>query len=384
MAAPRIVSLTVTRLDIPLRQPITMAFGAVSVQNVLLVRMRDSDGVEGIGEASVLGGPHWGVECAEGVQAAIELYIGPALIGQPIDSLEALAHRLARAVRGNPAARSAVEMAGLDLIGRRLGVSAVQLLGGACRTRLPVAWTLSTGTTQNDIAEGERALGECGHTRFKLKFGRTDAEADVRRTIAILKAFEGRASVIADANQGWDEVIAARHLPALQAAGLEAIEQPLPAADLAGAARLRAGLGLEIIADEALDGSDAAFRIAAAGAASVLSLKPNRDGGPTATRRVAAVAAAAGLGLYGGTMLETSIGTAACAHLFAAAPELRLGCELFGPARLTEDLVTEPLVISKGALTPPSGPGLGVQIDEDRVAFLLRRQSAASSLESAA
>ena len=81
---------------------------------------------------------------------------------------------------------------------------------------------------------------------------------------------------------------------------------------------------------------------------------------------------AAGLGLYGGTMLETSVGTAACAHLFAAMPELRLGCELFGPLRLAGDVVTEPLRVRDGMLQVPDGPGLGVTLDEDRLAFLAR------------
>lgn len=379
MAPPRIASLSTTRLDIPLRQPITMSFGVVRLQNVVLVRLRDSDGMAGIGEASVLGGPHWGEESAEGIQAVIETYIAPALAGTALDGIEAFAATLARLVRGNPAARGAVEMATLDLLGRRFGVPAVQLLGGPCRQVIPVAWTLSTGETGSDIEEGERALAERGHRRFKLKFGRETAAADVARAAAIIKAFRGRATVIGDVNQAWDEVTAARLLPILQEAGLEAIEQPLPAGDIAGIARLRAGLGMEVIADEAITGPAAAFRIAASGGASVFALKPNRDGGPMTTRRVAAIAAAAGLGLYGGTMLETSVGTAACAHVYAAVPELRLGSELFGPLRLSEDVVADPVRVQDGVLRVPDGPGLGVVLDEDRVAFLARQHGSFSA-----
>jgi len=81
--------------------------------------------LEGVGEASVLGGPHWGEESAEGIQAVIETYIAPALAGTAFDGIEAFAATLTRLVRGNPAARGAVEMAALDLLGRRLGVPAV-------------------------------------------------------------------------------------------------------------------------------------------------------------------------------------------------------------------------------------------------------------------
>ncbi len=372
MPAIRMASLTTTRLDIPLRQPITMSFGTVRLQNVVLVRLHDTEGAEGVGEASILGGPYWGAESAESVQAAIETYIAPTLIGTELGGLEAVGALLARLVRGNAAARGAVEMAALDLLGRRLGVSAGHLLGGPCRHAIPVAWTLSTGSAAGDIDEGERAIAERGHRRFKLKFGRETAAADVARAAAIIDAFRGRATVIADVNQGWDEVVAARHLPALQDAGLEAIEQPLPAGDLAGIARLRTGLGMDVIADEAITGPDAAFRIAAGAAASAFALKPNRDGGLMATRRVAAIATAAGLGLYGGTMLETAVGTAACAHLFAALPDLRLGSELFGPLRLESDLAASPILVRDGVIDVPTGPGLGVALDEDRIAFLAR------------
>ena len=370
----RIATLSTTRLDIRLRQPIAMSFGTVSVQNVILVRMRDADGVEGLGEASVLGGPYWGEESAESVQAVIEKYLAPVLVGTEITGVEAVAASVAGLVRGNAAARGAVEMAAVDLLGKRLGVPAVHLLGGPCQQGIPVAWTLSTGSAGGDVEEGERALAERGHRRFKLKLGRATAAADVARAAAIVEAFHGRASVIADVNGAWDCVMAARFLPALAQAGLEAIEQPLPAGDVDGIARLRTGLGMEVIADEAVTSLQAAFRVAAGGGASVLSLKPNRDGGLTGSRRVAAVAAASGMGVYGGTMLETSLGTAASLALFATLPDLRLGSELFGPLRLADDIVTASLTPRDGTLLIPAGPGLGVTLDEDRVAFLARQR----------
>ena len=381
MARPLLTSLSTQRFDLTLRQPIAMSFGDVGCQNIVLVRLRDSDGTEGIGEAAILGGPYWSAETAESVQSVIATYLAPALIGTPLDGLEKLAATMARQVRGNPVARAAIEMAALDLLGHRHGVAAVDLLGGRCRSTIPVAWTLSTGDVARDIAEGERAFAERGHRRFKLKFGRDDPAADVARATAIIAAFEGRARVIADVNQAWDAVTAARYLPALQAAGLEAIEQPLLADDLSAIAALRTGLGLHIIADEAVRDPAAAYRIAAAGAASVLALKPGRDGGPTATRRVAAIAQAAGLGLYGGSMLETSIGTAACAHLYASLPDLAFGCECFGPLRLEADLVTAPMTIQDGVLSLPAGPGLGVTLDAERIAFLTRRADLPASME---
>lgn len=370
MSAPLIARIETTRLDIPLTKLIAMSFGDVATQHVVLVRVWDADGAMGIGEASVLGGPHWGSESAESVQAAVERYISPVLIGKRVGSLEASAALMSRALRGNASARHAVETAVADLLGRRRGISVADLLGGRSQDRLPVAWTLSTGSPSGDIEEGERAIAEEGHKRFKLKFGSTTAAADTARAQAIVTAFAGRATVIADVNQGWDEVTAARWLPRLQEIGLEAIEQPLRSGDLAGAARLRVRLGLHVIADEALSDPSAVLRVVSSGAASVLALKPGRDGGLSASRRVAALAQVAGIDLYGGSMLETSVGTAASALLYSAIPDLRFGTELFGPLRLAHDITTRPFEVKGGDLTVPTGPGLGVEIDEHAVSFL--------------
>ncbi|MEA3113102.1 MAG: muconate cycloisomerase [Caballeronia sp.] len=371
----KISSLKVQRLDIPLAQPIVMSFGTVSKQNIVLVRIADQDGAEGCGEAAILGGPYWGTESAEGVQAAIEKYIAPAILGVPLGGLEAAALLLGKTIRGNAAAKSAVEMAILDLLGRRLDASSAIFLGGLCRTQIPVAWTLSTGNVETDIAEGESALLDRGHRRFKVKLAKTNIAQDVQRVASIIEAFRGRATVIADVNQGWDEVTALRYLPLLQEAGLEAIEQPLPGHDLAGIVRVRSRLNIEVIADEVLTDASTALLLSAKGAASVFALKPNRDGGVINTKRLAGIANAAGIKLYGGTALETSLGTAASAILYGSIPELQLGSELFGPLRLECDLAGAPLSVRNGVLDVPTGPGLGVTLDEDRIRELAERTS---------
>ncbi|SFE31354.1 muconate cycloisomerase [Shimia marina] len=366
-----IESLTVTRINVPLTKPILMAFGAVSTAHILLVRMRDRDGVKGVGEATVLGGPHWNEESAESALAIIETYLAPAIKGVKFSGIEALSDRLFSLVRRNSLARSAIEKAALDLIGRRLGVPISDLLGGRCRQEIPVAWTLSNGSAEREINDGEEAIEKRAHACFKLKFGHADPSDDIARARKILNHFSGRARVIADVNQGWDEVTAARAFPALQEAGLLAIEQPLPAGNLEGIARLRHGLGFDVIADEAAIGPEATFKLAAARAASAVSLKPSRDGGLLATKRTAAIADAAGMKLYGGGMIETSVGTAASAHVYATVPKLTFGCELFGPLKLVEDIVQDSVKIKGGALKVPESPGLGVELDEEKIARLV-------------
>nr|MCU0235123.1 muconate cycloisomerase [Thermoanaerobaculales bacterium] len=148
--------------------------------------------------------------------------------------------------------------------------------------------------------------------------------------------------------------------------------QPLAAWNLDGLARVRARSAVPIMADECVFDAHDALRVAATGAADVLSLKIVKHGGLLSLRRVAAVAEAGGLALYGGCLLESSIGAAAHLHAFAGLPSLAWGCEHFGPHILTEDLVTEPLRIADFHVHLPDGPGLGVTLDADKLSRFAR------------
>ncbi|MCA0342325.1 MAG: muconate cycloisomerase, partial [Proteobacteria bacterium] len=125
-------------------------------------------------------------------------------------------------------------------------------------------------------------------------------------------------------------------------------------------------------ADEALTGPESAFELAKVGGADVFAVKIEQSGGLFNAQRVAAIADAAGIELYGGTMLEGPVGTIASAQVFSTFANLQRGTELFGPLLLTEDILVTPLDYSDFELTVPGGPGLGIELDEDRVAFFAR------------
>ena len=148
------------------------------------------------------------------------------------------------------------------------------------------------------------------------------------------------------------------------------MEQPVASA--AALARLVRRFPLALMADEALTGPESAFDLACAQGADVFAVKLEQSGGAFNALRVAAIADAAGIGLYGGTMLEGAVGTVISAHAFATFANLQWGTELFGPLLLTEEILAEPLDYGDFELTVPAGPGLGVTLDEDRVAFFAR------------
>ncbi|MEK6296193.1 MAG: enolase C-terminal domain-like protein, partial [Paraburkholderia tropica] len=122
-----------------------------------------------------------------------------------------------------------------------------------------------------------------------------------------------------------------------------------------------------LMADEVLQGPESAFEIAKQHGADVFAIKIEQSGGLFAAQRVATIADAAGIELYGGTMLEGAFSTAASAHLFASFANLQWGTELFGPLLITEEILTQPLDYSDFELTVPTGPGLGIELDEAKV-----------------
>jgi muconate/chloromuconate cycloisomerase len=272
--------------------------------------------------------------------------------------------RLGRVARGNPFAKAAVEVALLDAWGRAAGVPMSALIGGGrMREELPVRWALSAEDV-GAIREEVQAKKGAGHRAFKLKMGAVPAAEDIERVAAIAKAVGPECSLLVDPNGAWNEPTARRSVAALEEIGVDWIEQPVPAARPNAMTRLTGGrTRAAVLADESVCTPADAFDVARRHAADAVAVKVGKSGGPLAAQRVAATAAAGGLACYGGTALETSVGTAAALHLFSGIPRLE-ECELVGPALLNGHVATDPLVPKGGALRVPEGPGLGVEIDE--------------------
>ena len=380
----RIEKLEAFLLDLPTIRPHVLSMTTMLRQTLCIVRLRCSDGIEGLGEATTIGGLSYGPESPESILLTIETYIAPLLLGSNPRQVASAMSLLHQHIVGNSFAKAAVEMALLDAEGKRCGLPVADLLGGPRRTEIPVAWTLASGDTARDITEAEQMLALRRHRIFKLKIGRRALAQDVQHVAAIKQALGDRAGVRVDVNQAWDFTTALRGIAALQDSGVDLVEQPIAAWNHPGMARLTRRFDVPIMADESLHGSHDAFALAASAAADVFAIKVAPSSGLFAAGRVAAVAEAAGIGLYGGTMLEGSVGTIASAHLCTTLPSLAWGTELFGPLLLTEDFVSTPVVYRDFALQLPPGPGLGISIDEDRFAFFRRDRQKSRSTSLAA
>ncbi|WP_417279309.1 muconate/chloromuconate family cycloisomerase [Celeribacter sp.] len=373
MEATRIRAVTSWIIEAPTRRKHKLSNTSISYQGYVFVRVTLDNGVEGFGEASTLGGPRWAEESVEAIKANIDTYLAPALIGKPAYLLEAAAGDMAKACKRNYAAKSALDTALLDATGKSLGVPAHVLLGGARRTSFSAIWALASGDAAQEVEEAQGMIEKGWFNRFKIKLGFADPQTDLDRLAALQKALPTGTDIIADVNQGWSEADFIRYLPRLADLGVSLVEQPLPAGQMAAMARISERSPIPIMMDEGVFTLEEALDGCARAAGSVLSLKLCKHGGVHQLKQVAGIAQAAGVQLYGGCLLESSVGAAAHLHAFATLPALEWGTEHFGPKILIEDLCRNALKYENFEVHLPDGPGLGVTPDLDLIEKYARK-----------
>ncbi len=373
MEATRVRAVSSWIVEAPTRRKHKLSNTSISYQCYVFVRVTLENGVDGFGEASTLGGPRWAEESVEAIKANIDTYLAPALIGKPAALLEAASGEMAKACKRNNAAKSALDMALLDATGKTLGVPAHVLLGGARRTSFSAIWALASGDAAQEVEEAQGMIEKGWFNRFKIKLGFADPKTDLDRLAALQKALPTGTDIIADVNQGWSEADFIRYLPRLADLGVSLVEQPLPAGQMAAMARISARSPIPIMMDEGVFTLEEALDGCARAAGSVLSLKLCKHGGVHQLKQVAGIAQAAGMQLYGGCLLESSVGAAAHLHAFATLPALEWGTEHFGPKILIEDLCRDGLTYENFEVHLPKGPGLGVTPDLDLIEKYARK-----------
>jgi muconate cycloisomerase len=334
----------------------------------VLVRLTDSSGKVGLGEASVTS--VWSGETQAGTIALVRDVLAPVVVGaDPFDS-EWIGRRMDRIAFGNSFAKGAIEMALLDLQGRILHVPVFKLLGG--RNVPPegdpgIRLKFVVGAVEPDVAaERARRMTERGWKTIKVKVGRQgDPRIDVERLRAVRQAIGPEVMLTVDANGGYtvdQAVYAAKHFEPLD---VRLFEQPTRRGDHASMALVRQRSGIPIMADESVFTPQDAVEVIRAGAADVLSLYPGKHGGIRMTQSIARIAEAAGIPCTIGSNLEREVATSAMAHVTVSTPNLmceRFPGDLIGPVYYDAPLSKQPLEYRADRLFVPQGPGLGVEV----------------------
>jgi L-alanine-DL-glutamate epimerase-like enolase superfamily enzyme len=327
------------------KHPFIIARGGSSEYRVVRVTVTADDGATGWGEAAP--SKYYG-ETADTVVSVL-----PALAAVLTDadgwSLEALEHEMARAIRFNGSARSAVSAALHDLAGKRLGVPLYRLWGLDPATSPPSSFTIGIAPDEETLRA--RVKEAAPYPVLKIKLG-TDWD---ERIVRVVREAEPGKVLRVDANAAWTPKRALEMIPFLHEMGVEFVEQPLPAHDLAGLRFVRKRSALPIIADEScLVSSDIPTL---AGAVDGINIKLAKCGGLREALRMIATARAHSMTVMCGCMVESSLGITAAAHL---AP--LLDCADLDGAELVGNDPYVGATIEAGVIRIPDAPGLGVRL----------------------
>jgi L-alanine-DL-glutamate epimerase-like enolase superfamily enzyme len=354
-------------VSLPMTKPLKMAFEEVKSAENVLVRLETDEGVVGWGGAGAA--PTMTGETVQSMAAAIR-YLAPRLEGMPLDDIAAVMKRAGNFLFYNNSAKSVIEIALNDALGRARSQPIHDLLGGAKRLeRVPILQMVGTGKgTAADVEYAKRGQAE-GHVAFKIKVGVADPREDAERTRAICDALGGKGAplICADANQGWTPDQAITYVRGVEDTALAFFEQPVDGHDVEGMAKVAQASRVKIGCDEGLHSLEDLKRHHAARAAAGFSLKTIKLGGMRPVMEAGRLCDQLGLKVnLASKMAETGINTAALLHLAAALPAVDWGVG-FSSQYLVDDILTQPLDFSGGHVSLPAGPGLGVEVDEAKV-----------------
>jgi L-Ala-D/L-Glu epimerase len=365
MHAMIISSIEVIPVRLPLREPFVVAYASYPDTLSVLVRIRTRDGAEGWGEATPdpnVTGETWG-----GTAETLRRDLAPALTGCDARNRETVLNALDARVEGAPAAKAALDIALHDLVARAAGIPLWQLLGGRAREALQISRVISIDEPAAMAAAATRHVAD-GFRTVKVKVGDlADPLLDANRVAAVRQAVGPEIAIKVDVNQGWRNPGTAIAAIRAMAPSLPAyVEQPVLWWDMEGLAEVRRQTGAIIMIDEGCHGPRDMLRAVTLRAADLVNIKLMKSGGILNALKLNAIAEAAGIPAQVGTMVESSIASAAGLHAAIAMSNVKT-VEMGGPLMLAEDIGDARRWYRQDMVTVPDSPGLGISVDADRV-----------------
>ena len=359
----RIAEAEVMAISVPMVKPIRMAGITVGSADNLLVCVKDDAGREGWGEAA--SAPTMTGEFPEGMVAAGR-FLARQIKSTEITDHAQVARMLDHPLYGNYGAKSAFEIAVLDLLAQVKNVPLYELLGGRRRDSAPVLTMIAGSDLDTEVANARKSA-KAGFTAFKVKIGVGTPDGDHARCRAIRDALGATVQISGDANQGFDRAAALRFAQGAEAAGLDFMEQLVAGHDLDGMAACAAATDVPLGADEGLHGLADIQAHHDTKAAAGGSLKTIKLGGLVPVMNAGRLLDDLGMSVnLAGKVAETSIASAAIAHLALALPKLDWGTSITNQY-LAEDITDTSIEITGGHVWPPEALGLGVKPDKSKL-----------------
>lgn len=343
---------------IPLVHPFRTSFGTSYDKDTFLLRVVTPD-AEGWAECGAEPDPLYSAEFLAGAEIVLRDHLVPRLqaLG-PLLGAERVATALAP-VTGHQMAKHVLETAVLDAELKGLGLSFGRYLG-AVRETVPAGVSVGIMDSLDELVDAVGGYVAEGYRRIKLKI---EPGWDLEPVRRVREAYGDDLVLQVDANAAYT-LADARHLARLDEFDLLLLEQPLPADDIRGHASLARRIGTPVCLDESITSARDAATAIVLGACSVINVKPARVGGYLEARRIHDVAAANGIPVWCGGMLECGIGRAPNLAL-AALPNFVLPGDTSASSRYFAQDLTAPFELRDGHLPVPTGPGIGVEVLPD-------------------
>ncbi len=344
-------------------KPLIMANEQVHRADNVLVRIEADNGSVGWGEAA--SAPGMTGDTLESLVAAVD-FLAPALRERDAADIAGALAAMDGRMYGNQGAKAAIEIALFDLAGKSAGKPVHALLGSGKRSRVALLGVIGGGDFDGDLRDAERKKA-AGFTAYKIKVGIDTPASDAARTREICKILGGGMLISADANQGFSRDGAIEYVRAVEGSGLDFLEQPVDAHNLDGMAAVAAATEIAIGADEGIHSLDDIRRHHERKAARGVSLKAIKLGGIRAVVDAARLCDSFGMSVNVSCKTgESSVACAAALHVATVIPNVAWGLTLTHTS-LREDVTAQPLATAKGFAGSLDRPGLGVDVDEDRV-----------------
>jgi L-alanine-DL-glutamate epimerase-like enolase superfamily enzyme len=354
----KISRLEVYQANIGLSEPFTVALGTVSTITAILIKIEDSKGNTGWGEASptpiVLG------DTPESVISCIDL-IAPRIMGEEPIRIERIHALMNEIIHQNTSAKAAIDIALYDLMGKIFGQPLGSLLGGG-RDKIETDACIGIKDPEGTAKGASQRIKE-GFKVIKVKVG-LDPDEDLKRIELVREEIGRDYRIRIDANQGWTPPEAVRILRKMQQFDIELVEQPVKWYDVPGLGLVRRSTSIPVMADESVHQPQDALEVLLNNAVDYINIKLMKSSGINKALKIAAIAGAADMECIVGQMFETNIATTAAAHLATALNNIYstdLDSELF---RKEDPIVEGGARIEEGYMVLPDAPGLGINVKQ--------------------
>lgn len=354
----KISKIEVFVLTIPYEKVTKVAYHTYTETINVYVKMHTDDGIVGIGEASP--SPAFTGESVGSILDAVKL-ISENIIGVDPFEVGRIRAIMEKFTLYNRAAKCAIDEALYDIMGRACNVPIYNLLGGAQRSEFSTQRAIPILEPEEMADMSVKLVGE-GYTVFEVKVG-LEPKRDVDRVTAIEDAIGDKATLIVDANCGWEPMDAVRVLKKIEHYSNILAEQPTRS--LEGLSWIRDKVSIPIIADESIFTANDALQIIKKDAADIISMKLLKAGGFHECLKIRAICDTAGVPYRIDDMAVTRIGNTASAHLALSSSDI-VGCGVaqhFFLSRKVDPLKSGGVIISDGMASLPDGPGLGLEVD---------------------